>query len=632
MSDLSLPDESKVPLRDRYLALIEEIVQATLKGKIRSKEQVYQMLRQAISTGTGEIFEHCLEEQTSLTQAQIDNPISEIKQAKATRTLRALQTISSEYKRLQEQNRVLDVITTTTQAIISAPSSERFTTLLRVIDPNRQQVLTLQQLAQLAKALQEASKSADAQTKAEIAQLGQGITTGLASWQNLEEHLVSWIYDQNQGTIGFDGLPEQRGPWAVWAKQINSALPKSLLQTLARNQPLNEWINHNSSLELSDWVELAVILQCLQRGLVSWFDKMVYDSKVGAKLSISTFIVFAVVWSQIASALSQIAVGPKREAIINGCFQVSLQILRTFAQRDYFPLYGGVFASLSGSYLRDAMNYLDEPLRRVEGTQEKARILTLLGYSVRAQGQYDRANKFHQQALEIAREAGDKTCEVANLNHLSRLCVQEKNYTQAISYSQRALMFSRSIGDKLGEANALANLGYSEVFQAKEQDLVESEVYESAIQYLEQGLQVSERLEDRQSQAMCFSSLGIAHVVIEQPQKAITYLEKGWLAAQYSGDLYLQGINLAYLAQAYYSLQSFEQVVVSGSLGAYLLEQIGSHDWRKPAGLLTILQGQLGQEIFQALLGQQRAKIIPVIGVDGYDYIPQLLQKYRDSM
>jgi len=619
-------------LRDRYLKLIDEIVQATLKGNIRSKEQVYQMLRQGVSTGTGEIFERCLEEQFKTTQQQIDNPVSEIKQAKATRTLRALGTINSEYTRLQEQNRVSDVITTATQAIITAAAGDRFTSLLRVIDPNRQQVLNLQQLTQLAKTLQQATANSDSETAKEIEQLSLGITAGLASWQRLEDYLVSWIYDQNRGTIGFEGLPEQRGPWALWAKQLNSPLPQSLFQTLARNQSLTEWIDSKLSLELDDWVELAVILQCLQRGLVSWFDKMVYDSKIGAKLSISTFIVFAVIWSQVASAVSLVSVSAKRDAIVNGCFQVSLQILRAFAQQEYFPLYGGVFASLSGSYLRDAMNYLDEPLRRVEGTQEKARILTLLGYSVRAQGQYDRANYFHEQALEIAREADDKICEIANLNHLSRLCVAQKNYTQAISYSQRALMFSRSTGDKLGEANALANLGYSEVFQAKEQEQVEPEVYESAIQYLEQGLQVSERLGDGQSQAMCFSSLGIALVVIEQPKKAVVYLEKGWQAAQFSGDLYLQGVNLAYLAQACYGLQNFAQAIFSGSLGAYLLEQIGSSDWRKPAGLLTILQGQLGSEAFQTLLGQQRGKIIPVIGVDGYDYIPQLLAKYRESI
>ncbi len=625
-----MPDS--MPLRDRYLGLIDEIVQATLKGKIRSKEQVYQMLLQGVSTGTGEIFERCLEEQINVNQQQVDHPVSEIKQAKATRTLRALKTISSEWERVQEQNRVSEVITTATQSILTASQSDRFTALLRAIDPNRQQVLNLQQQAQLAKALQQqAVGSSDPENAREIQQLSQGITAGLASWQRLEDYLVSWIYDQNR-TIGFEGLPEQRGPWAVWAKQVNSPLPQSLFQTLAQNQPLDEWVDRQPSLELGDWVELAVILQYLQRGLVHWFDKMVYDSKVGAKLSISTFIVFAVIWSQLASALNRVVVSTQREAVVNGCFQVSLQILRAFAQREYFPLYGGVFASLSGNYLRDALNYLDEPLRRVEATQEKARILTLLGYSLRAQGQYNRANSFHQQALEIARDAGDRVCEIANLNHLSRLYVAQKNYAEAISYSQRALMFSRQTGDRLGEANALANLGYSEVFHAKQLEEVEPEVYESAIHYLEQGLQLSARVGDGQSQAMCFSSLGIAKVVIEQPQDAIAYLEQGWQAAQFSGDLYLQGVNLAYLAEASYSLQNWEKAIYSGSLGAYLLEQIGSNDWRKPAGLLSILQGQLGVEAFQALLGSQRSKIIPVIGVDGYDYIPQLLKKYWESM
>lgn len=633
-----MPDSR--PLRAQYIELIDEIVQATLKGKIRSKEQVYQMLLQGVSTGTGEIFDRCLDEQMNATQQQVDNPVSEMKQAKAIRSLRALKTLSSEWERVQEKKRTSQALTGAVQAITTVDSSERLTALLRVIDPNRQQVLNLQQLAQLGKDLQQqAQQSADPDKAEEIQQLSQGITAGLTSWQRLEDYVVSWIYDQNQG-LGFEGLPEQRGPWAVWAKQVNSPLPKSLFQAIAQNQSLHEWVDQQPSLELSSWVELAVILQCLQRGLVAWFDKMVYDSKMGAKLSISTFIVFAVIWSQLANALSQAITQTEREVLINGCFQVSLQILRAFAQRDYFPLYGGVFASLNGNSLRDALNYLDEPLRQVEGTQEKARILTLLGYSLRAQGLYDRATAFHQQALEIARGAGDRICEIANLNHLSRICVAQKNYAEAINYSQRALIFSRQSGDRLGEANALTNLGYSEVFQAKEQAQLESEVYETAIHYLEQSLQLLARLGDslgggyasQQSQSLCLSSLGIAHVVIEQPQKAITYLEQGWQAAQISGDLYLQGVNLAYLAQACYSLQNLAQTLYTGSLGAYLLEQIGSSDWRQPAGLLTILQGQLGAEVFQALLEQERSKIIAFIGVDGYDYIPQLLQKYRDSM
>ena len=351
-------------------------------------------------------------------------------------------------------------------------------------------------------------------------------------------------------------------------------------------------------------------------------------------MSISTFLTFAVVWSQLGDGFSQAANSSANtsQGLSDGCSQVMLQILRTFAAREYFPLYGGIFASFSGDYLRDALNYLDEPLRQVEGTQEKARILTLLGYSQRALGQYQRANMFHEQALEIARNAGDRPCEIANLNHLSRTCVAQKIYAEAINYSQRALILSRQAGDRLGEANALVNLGYSEVFQATLLEQIAPETYETAIHYLQQGLKLSEQLGEVQSQALCLSSLGVAHLVLSQPQEAIKYLENGLQAAQFSGDLYLQGLNLANLAEAYYNLQNLEKTIYTGCLGMYLLEQIASKEWRQPAGLLTILQGQMGAEAFQTLLGQRRSQMIAAIGVDGYDHIPQLLEEYKRSM
>jgi tetratricopeptide (TPR) repeat protein len=407
---------------------------------------------------------------------------------------------------------------------------------------------------------------------------------------------------------------------------VKSHVPQSLFRALAMGESAIEFAEKQSSISLSDWVEVALILQYLQRGLVNWFDQQAYNVQAGSKLSISTYLTFAVIWSQLASGFQS------RAAYSNGCSQVMLQILRNFSQRPYFPLYGGIFASFAGNSLRDALDYLDEPLRRVEGTQEKARILTLLGYSQRALGQYERSIQFHQQALEIARNAGDRPCEIANLNHLSRTYVQEKNYTEAINNSQRALMLSRQAGERTAEANALVNLGYSEVMQAQKLEQVETEVYESAINYLEQGLKLSEQLGDIQSKALCFSSLGIAYLVIDQSSAAIPYLENGFKTAQVSGDLYLQGRNLAYLSEAYYNLQNSEKAIYTGSLGMYLLEQIASNEWRQPAGLLTILQGQMGAEAFQSLLQQHRPKIMAIIGVDGYDYIPQLLEIYKENI
>ncbi len=620
-------------LRDRYITLIDEIVQTTLKGKIRSQQQVYQMLLQGVSPGTGEIFEQALIDRITATQYQVDTQTDELKQAKATRSLRALQTIRGEWQRWQEQNQATVALATAIQEITTAERADRLTALLRVLDPNRTHPLNLQQIQQLSKALQQQAQTSDPDLCRELQQLSEGITRGVASWQRLQDHLVSWMYEQ-QGPLGFEGAPGQRGPWALWAKQVSSPLPQALFHTLALNQSITELAAQQRSINFSDWVELAVILQCLQRGVVTWFDQQAYNVKAGSKMSISTFLTFAVIWSQLGNGFSQAAnLGASAsQPWSDGCSQIMLQILRTFTQQEYFPLYGGIFASFSGEYLRDTLNYLDEPLRQVEGTQEKARILTLLGYSQRALGQYQRANEFHQQALEIARNAGDRPCEIANLNHLSRTCVAQKIYAEAINYSQRALILSRQAGDRLGEANALANLGYSEVFQAKLLEQIEPETYETAIHYLQQGLKLSEQLGEIQSQALCLGSLGIAHLVLSQPQAAIKYLEDGLKAAQVSGDLYLQSLNLANLAEAYYGLQNLEQAIYSGCLGMYLLEQIASKEWRQPAGLLTILQGQIGAEAFKALLKQRRSQIIAVIGVDGYDYIPQLLEQYKQSM
>jgi tetratricopeptide (TPR) repeat protein len=617
-------------LRDRYLVLIDDIVKMTLKGEIRAKEQVYQLLVDGVSGGTGEIFERCLDDRLTEAQHQLDTQTDELKQAKAGRSLRAMKTIQGEWLRWQEKNQATDALDAAVRQIVGAiEQGDQLSIFLTVTDPNRPKPLNLAQWQQLAKKLQQQADGVADETAGQARQMAQGIVRGLEGWSRLENHLVSWIYDQSRSQLGFEGVPGEKGPWVAWAKVVNSSIPQSLFQTLTMGESVVEWVGRQN-LSLGDFVELVGILRCLQQGLINWFDKLVYDSKVGAKLSISTFLGFSIVWSQLASGFNQSS-QPQREILMNGCFQMTLQILRTFAQCGYFPLYGGIFASFSGEYLRDALSYLDEPLRRSEGTQEKARILTLLGYSTRALGRSKQAVSFHQQALEIAREEGDSVCEVANLNHLSRTCVAQGNFAEAINFAQRAVILSRQKGDRMGEANALANLGYSEVFQAQALEQADADLYEMAIDRLQQGLDLSERVGDRQSQALCLSSLGIAYVVLEQAEGAIAYLEKGIQTAQFTGDLYLQGLNLSYLAEAHYRLQDWGRTVQAASLAMYLLEQIASTSWRQPAGLLTVLRGQVGDEAFQALLVEVRSGIIPVIGVDGYDHLPRLLEMYQEG-
>ena len=615
-------------LHDRYLELIDQIVQLTLKGNIRSKEQVYQMLLQEAEPGTGEDFEQCLRDRFTTVQQQADDRTNEAKQARAIRSLRALQTIQGEWERWQTQNRSREAVISALHQITQAESAQRLLAFLKFTDPNHPQKLAPEQLQQLAATLRQQPIS-DSAIQEDMRQLAEGISRGLESWQHLQDHLVSWIYDPDR--LGFGGSLGQNNPWATWAKQPIGAVPKSLFQALYEQQSGSDWAASQTEVTLASWVELAIVLQATEHGLVNWAENLIYNSKTGAKLSIAIFLTFGVIWSQLANGFSRSTSlnSLNRDRYTEAAFRITLQGLRIFSQRDYFPLYGSVFASFTGGYFRNAMSYLSEPLKHAEGTQEKARILTLLGSAQRVRGPLDLAKEMHATAREIAHEAGDRPCEIANLNHLSRIGVTEKAYAEAISYSQRALILSRQSGDRMGEANALANLGYSEVCQAQQLESA-PEVYERAIAYLEQGLELSERLGDGQSKALCYTSLGNAYVILGEPEKALKFLEGGIQASEFSGDLYIQALNLAHFAEAFYQLENYGKAVLSAALAMYKLEQMGSRDWRQTAGLLTILQGRLGDS-FQPVLEGQRSSILEVIGVDGYDYLSELLERYRTS-
>jgi tetratricopeptide (TPR) repeat protein len=617
-------------LRDRYLQTIADIVTRILTGKqIISKEYIYQILVENIELGTSEIFEGCLSETVQGIEREIASQPDEVKQAKLKHKLNALAWIQTALGALQDERQAVATVTETIDRVVTAEPNERLNILLQALDPNQERRLDRAQIQLMIKSLQSvATVKLQPSDFEQLTQLALGLDRGLKALPALEPHLVSWIYESGQ-QIGFGGATEN-GPWSLWAKQVSNPLIQSLFATIGRQQSVADLCAAQASGDEGEWTELAIVLQSIQIALVSWFDGQMYDRVWGQRMAFSTLITFAAIWSELANGISR-AIGinsSHREAIAKACFQVTLQVLRTAAQRPNFPLYGGIFAAFSGETLRDTLSYFDLPLKQVAGTQEKGRLLTILGYSQQALGQIDRAIALHQEALEIANRAGDRPCEIANLNHLSRISIGQKDYPQAISYSQRALILARQTGDKLGEANALTNVGYSEVLAAHAIDRMDEEVYEQNISYLDRGLQLAETLEDKQSLALCYHSLGLAYLTIQQPEKAIEYLQLGTKAAQTVGDLYLQGLNLTYLAEAHHTLQKHKTAVFYSCLAMYQLHQIDAKEWRQGASLATVLQGQLGAEEFAQILTQYRPNLIPAIGIDGYDYLPQLLDLY----
>ena len=619
-------------LTEEYDDLVHQLVAMTLKGKFASKGQIARYLSETIQPGSGEVFERALMGRSQELDQQVAEEADELKQAKAIRGQRAIKMVVGAWEQVQQDFMAANEISSTVQSLTQAEPNEVLGVFLGLIDPNRKTSLNRDQLTQLAKDLKEQSPSHPEAEQYDLRRLGDGLSQALKAWSTLEPDLLGWVYEAAQGSIGFGGVPGSSGPWAYWEKRVEASFLKDGLKTLGLQNSIGDWVEHHQRVELEDWLVMALVLQWMQRGLIAWFDKQAYDPKAGPKLSISVYLSFTVLWYELANGYQRASLlnSTSRERYEQASLQVSLQLLRTFARQSYFPLYGGIFASFSGGYLKMTLDYLDIPLRWVEGVQEKARILTLLGTSQQQLGQVEKAIDFFSEALDLAREAMDRECEIANLNHLSRCAISQTEYDTAINQAQRSLLLSRQYGDIRGQANALVNLGYGQVLQCQTVERPNLDDYELAMNYLQQGLTLAEKEGDRQSEALACVSLGIALNVQQEYSKAIASFEQGLKALDAIGDLALRGRIYGQLSEAHYGLEHLELSTFYGCLGMYLLHQIESPLWRQVAGLVSILQGKHGEQ-YSSALDKYRSQIQAVIGVDGYDAIADLMFKYRQS-
>ncbi len=598
-------------LQARYEKTIDELITATLKGKISGTFQIYDRIVQEFETGSDEIFDRSIDDRSQIIAMNLESD-DDLKQAKAIRQQRALKTIQSEWKRYQGAQQRKDTIASALSQILTSAPDVRLSAWLNTIDLNHPNSLTLDQQKELATRLN-SMKGEDEVMGAIV----EGIPLGLKTWKNLELHLVGWLFERSSN-LGFSNEPESVGPWKLWAKEVKSEIPQSLFTIMLQSDSDIE--NWTAEVNDRDWVELTIVLLTAQRGLVAWAETQPYTSKGGRQLCISTFLTFTILWTKLSSNFATLR--PSLQAV---SFQIVMQLLRSFSQKPYFPFYGGMVALLSQGGVNDLLTYLDAPLRQVPQTQEKARIMTLIGYSQQVIRNTEGAIGFHREALEIAKSADDHLCAIANLNHLSRTYAIAKNYDEAIAFAQQALIFARQKGDSLGQANALANVGYSEILRSRQFDRLDEDSAEIPISQLMQGLQLASGQDDRASQALCNNSLGIAYVMINQASKALPYLMQGLQAAQESGDRYLQGMNLTYFSAAQALLGKSEEAMLYAILAMYTLEQIQASEWQQSRNDLLILRGRLGLEVFDAQMQALRSQVIRSIGVDGYDHVLTLL-------
>ena len=90
-------------------------------------------------------------------------------------------------------------------------------------------------------------------------------------------------------------------------------------------------------------------------------------------------------------------------------------------------------------------------------------------------GEVERAIEYHEQALQISREIGDRRGEGADLGNLGNAYSALGEVERAIATFEQALEIDREIGDRRGEAFDSWNLGllYEESDPARAAELMQ---------------------------------------------------------------------------------------------------------------------------------------------------------------
>jgi tetratricopeptide (TPR) repeat protein len=518
---------------------------------------------------------------------------------------RTLKLIARIWRDLEASNQREIQLRNFARTLANSEATDRPLQLLAGLDPNGELMLADDELQQLIRLLEKREDGPQ--------DLAAGLQRGLNNYLRMEARLLDWMYG-GESNLGF----VKSGPWGAWATQLSQGTLRSLFESLDRGEPASEFLRAES-LDLETWAEITILLRRIERYLIRSFETRYPNLSDQTRTTIltSTFLTFAIFWADFAQALV------RNPSLSQASFQSALQILRSFASQAYFPLYGGLLALFDGPYLRAALAYLGEPLRASASFSEKAKMLNLLGYTCRYLGDYQRSIALHREALQV--EMPDqRQVQIANWINLGSTYLRLKEFETAVELFERALVYARQIGDAPGEAHALANLGNGRSFVLQSQEILDADEYSSAEMYLLQGLERSRQVRSRAAEVAALTGLGALKLFLGNNTEAVNYLEQSLTLARAEGDLWWQGSSYAYLAEALYSLDQPEEALIQAATAMILLERLGSTDWRQPAGLLSILQGKLGER-FATSLEQS------VLGRGGTEQVQALLQRYKET-
>ncbi len=177
--------------------------------------------------------------------------------------------------------------------------------------------------------------------------------------------------------------------------------------------------------------------------------------------------------------------------------------------------------------------------RRREG-----QTLNNLGLVYADWGEYDKAVKYYEQALSLARQCRDRRGEANALNNLANVYKDWGKYNEAVSYYENSLTIKRDLKDRRGEGQTLNNLGL--VYWGWGE-------YDKAVKYYEQALAISRDTKNRRGEGIALNCLAVTYKNWGEYGKALALYHESLNISRELSDPRNESYSLNNMAQMYRS-------------------------------------------------------------------------------
>ena len=162
---------------------------------------------------------------------------------------------------------------------------------------------------------------------------------------------------------------------------------------------------------------------------------------------------------------------------------------------------------------------------------------------------FNKSIKYYKEALEIAKDTGDKVLEPRCCGGLGYSYYRKGDLNKAIEYYKEALEIAKDTGDKVGESRCYVGLGFPYYRKGD---------FKKTIEYHEKGLEIAKDTGDKVGESRCHIGLGYAYCGLRDFKKTIEYFLKAEkIIKEMEENYYLKEIHRN-LFLAYEKIEEYE--------------------------------------------------------------------------